>query len=109
MLIRTAATLLLALQLSQLGLPVLCPTARSLPSDPCSQAMPSSTSGALVTPNSHGHSCASTALCAAVLVAVPAPHGGVLSVAAASRREAWTAQSLVQVDPNPPLSPPPQA
>lgn len=109
MLARTAATLLLILQLSQLGLPALCPAARSQPANPCSQAMPSSASGALVTASSQSSWCASAAFCATVPVAAPAPHGAFLTLAAASHSEGRTAQSLIQADPNPPLPPPPQA
>src|SRR2546426_4363989 len=107
MAIRAAATFVLVLQLSRLGLPALCPAARPA-SGPCSQAMSSSASGALVTASSQGSSCASTALCAAVPVAVPAPRSVVLTLAAASRTAGRGTQPLIQADPQPPLPPPPQ-
>ena len=108
MLIRTAATLLLALQLSQLGLPVLCPTTRSASTDACSEKMPQGGSAALVANESQGVTCPNAALCARLPAAV-LTQGNTVSIPGVSRAQVPAALLLVTADPRAPLPPPPQA
>jgi len=108
MILRVAAAVLLTLQLSQVGLPALCPTARSASPGACSEEMPQHGSRSLDLATSQAGTCASAALCAVIPAAFPTPPAGTVPLPSVTGLRVQGSPPLVAADPSPPLSPPPE-
>jgi hypothetical protein len=107
-LVRLVATLLLSGQMLPVGLPLLCDQVRRA-TEKCEQQMAPPRSGLAVDVTTHAIPCANTALCATTVTAVVAL-GGVVSVPAGECHiVGFGLSTFAPADPQPPLSPPPQA
>ena len=107
--IRVIATLLLSGQMLPVGLPLLCDQVqRGTPAN-CEQQMASHPSGPVVDATTHATPCASSALCASTTTAVVALGGAVSVSAGESHIVGFCIATFAPTDPQPPLSPPPQA
>ncbi len=108
-LVRLVATLLLTGQVLPVGLPLLCDQVQRATPANCDQQMASHRAGPVVDASTHATPCANSALCTTTASAVVAL-GGIVSV---SVREShilgFGIATLAPADPQPPLSPPPQA
>ena len=107
-LIRLVATLLLSGQTLPAGLPLLCDQVQRATPENCDQQMASNPSGLVVDTTTHASPCANSAFCATTVTAVVAL--AAVSVAVGeSHFVGFGSSTLAPADPNPPLSPPPQA
>ncbi len=107
-LVRFVATLLLSGQMLSAGLPLLCDQVQRATAANCDQQMASHLSGPVVDTTFHDIPCANSAFCATTVTAVVAL--GAVSVAVGeSHFVGFGISTLAPADPNPPLSPPPQA
>jgi len=109
MILRVAAAVLLTLQLSQLGLPALCPAARLVSPGTCPEEMSQHGFGSLDLATSQAGTCASTALCAVIPAAFPAPRAVAVALPRVTGLRVQGSPPLVAADPSAPLPPPPQA
>ena len=108
-LLRLVATLLLSSQMLPLGLPLLCDQVQRATSATCEQQMASHASGPAIDGTSDAPPCANSGFCATTATAVIAL-GGTGSVSAVeSHIVGFGIATLAPADPQPPLSPPPQA
>jgi len=105
--IRIAAALLLALQLNQLALPVLCPPPDRAPAA-CHESQPAGTSQLTAHASSHALPCADGAMCGV-------PVTGLLETSVTLGEPAVRSVAVLPLgllepgEQPPPLSPPPQA
>ena len=107
--VRLVATLLLSGQMLPVGLPLLCDQVRRATRANCDQQMTSHPSGPVVDATTHATPCANSALCATTATAVVSL-GGTGSISAAeSHIVGFGIATFAPADPQPPLSPPPQA
>jgi len=107
--VRLVATLLLSGQILPVGLPLLCDQVRRATRANCDQQMTSHPSGPVVDATTHATPCANSALCATTATAVVSL-GGTGSISAAeSHIVGFGIATFAPADPQPPLSPPPQA
>jgi hypothetical protein len=108
-LVRLVATLLLSGQMLPVGLPLLCDQVqRGTPAN-CDQQMASHRSGPVVDVTAHTTPCANSAFCATTATAVVALGGAVSVSAGESHIVVIGISTFAPADPQPPLSPPPQA
>ena len=108
-LVRLVATLLLSGQMLPVGLPLLCDQAQRGTSANCEQQMTSHASGPAVDATTHATPCANSAFCAITATAVVAPSGAIAVSAGESYLVGFGISTFAPADPQPPLSPPPQA
>src|SRR5213593_1064543 len=108
-LFRLVATLLLTGQILPVGLPLLCDEAQRATPANCDQQMASHPSGPVVDATTHATPCANSALCASTTTAVVALGGAVSVSAGESHIVGFCIATFAPTDPQPPLSPPPQA
>ena len=108
-LVRLVATLLLSGQMLPVGLPLLCDQVQRATPANCDQQMTSHPSGPVVDATTHATPCASSALCASTTTAVVALGGAVSVSAGESHIVGFCIATFAPTDPQPPLSPPPQA
>jgi hypothetical protein len=108
MMLRVAAAVVLTLQLSQLGLPALCPTARATSPGTCPEEMPQHGSRSIDLATSQAGTCASAALCAVIPAAFPAPAAVAVALPSVTGPRVQGSPPLVDADPSAPLSPPPE-
>src|SRR5213594_3406377 len=107
--IRVISTLLLSGQMLPIGLPLLCDQVQRAKPANCDQEMASHPSGPAFDATTHATPCANSALCATTTTAVVAL-GRTGSVAAVeSHIVGFAIATFAPADPQPPLSPPPQA
>lgn len=107
-LVRLVASLLLSGQMLPAGLPLLCDQGQQATPENCDQQMASHQSGPVVNATTHPTPCANSAICATTVTAVVTL--GAVSVAVGeSHLVGFGSSTLAPADPNPPLSPPPQA
>jgi len=108
-LIRLVATLLLSGQMLPVGLPLLCDQVQRATPAHCDQQMASHPSGPAIDVATHATPCANAAFCATTATAVVAL-GGTGSISAGeSHIVGFGVATFAPADPQPPLSPPPQA
>ncbi len=107
--VRLVATLLLSGQMLPLGLPLLCNQVQRATPGNCDQQMASHPSGPVVDATTHATPCANSALCATATTAVVALGEAVSVFARESHVVAFGLPTFAPADPQPPLSPPPQA
>ena|SRR5947209_13379571 len=107
--VRLVATLMLSGQLLPVGLPLLCDQVQRATPGNCDQQMASHPSGPVVNATTHATACASSALCASTTTAVVALGGAVSVSAGESHIVGFCIATFAPTDPQPPLSPPPQA
>jgi hypothetical protein len=107
--VRLVATLLLSGQMLPVGLPLLCGQLQRARSANCDQQMTSHPSGPAIDATTHALPCANSAFCAATATAVVVPSGTVSVSARESHIVGFGVSTLAPADPQPPLSPPPQA
>jgi len=108
-LVRLVATLLLSGQMLPVGLPLLCDQVQRATPASCEQQMASHPSGTTVAPTTHASPCANSAFCAITAPAVVALGGTVSISSRESHIVGFGVSTLAPADPQPPLSPPPQA
>ena len=108
-LVRLVATLVLAGQLLPVGLLLLCDQVQQATPGNCDQQMASHPFGPVVDATTHTTPCASSALCANTTTAVVALGGAVSVSAGESHIVGFCIATFAPTDPQPPLSPPPQA
>src|SRR5438093_2074375 len=108
-LLRLVATLLLSSQMLPLGLPLLCDQVQRATSATCEQQMASHASGPAIDGTSDAAPCANSAFCAITATAVVTPGAVVSGSARESHIVGFGISTLAPADPQPPLSPPPQA
>jgi len=108
-LVRLVATLVLTSQMLPVGLPLLCGQVQRATPANCDQQMASHASGPVVDATRHATPCASSALCASTTTAVVALGGPVSVSAGESHIVGFCIATFAPTDPQPPLSPPPQA
>jgi len=108
-LVRLVATLLLSTQMLPVGLPLLCDQVQRATPGNCDQQMASHPFGPVVDATTHATPCASSALCATTATAVVALGGAVSISAGESHVVGFCISTFAPADPQPPLSPPPQA
>ena len=107
--VRLVATLVLSGQLLPVGLPLLCKQVQRRAPAGCEQQMASQTFGPAVAAATHSAPCVNAAFCAMSPTAALSL-GGAVYVSAREYRIAGSGLStLAPADPQPPLSPPPQA
>src|SRR6266705_6490304 len=108
-LVRVVDTLLLSGQMLPVGLPLLCDQVQRATSANCDQQMASHRSGPVVDATTHATPCANPAFCAITAPAVVTVGGAVSTSARESHVVGLGVSTLAPADPQPPLSPPPQA
>src|SRR6266705_2373915 len=108
-LVRLVATLLLNGQMLSVGLPLLCDQVQRATPASCEQQMASHRSGPAVDATTHATPCANPAFCAITTPAVLTVGGAVSTSARESHNVGLGVSTLAPADPQPPLSPPPQA
>ena len=109
LLVRLVATLLLSSQMLPVGLPLLCDQVQRATPANCEQQMASHRSGPAVDATTHATACANSAFCATTATAVVTLGGAVSVSAGESRIVGFGISTFAPADPQPPLSPPPQA
>jgi hypothetical protein len=107
--VRLVATLLLSGQMLPVGLPLLCDQVRRGTPANCEQQMASHPSGSALDATTHATLCANSAFCATMGTAVVAPSGAVSVSVGESHIVGFGISTFAPGDPQPPLSPPPQA
>jgi hypothetical protein len=107
--VRLVATLLLSGQMAPVGLPLLCDQVQRAAPANCGQQMGSHPSGPVVDVTTHATPCANSAFCATTATAVVALGGAVSVSAGESHIVVIGISTFAPADPQPPLSPPPQA
>src|SRR5947209_19585269 len=107
--VRLVATLMLSGQLLPVGLSLMCDQVQRATPGNCDQQMASHPSGPVVNATTHATACASSALCASTTTAVVALGGAVSVSAGESHIVGFCIATFAPTDPQPPLSPPPQA
>src|SRR3989441_853965 len=107
--VRLVAALLLGGQLLPVGLPLLCDQVQRATPANCDQQMASDPSGPAIDVTSHATPCANSALCATTATAVVSLGGSGSISAAESHIVGFGVATFAPADPQPPLSPPPQA
>jgi len=107
--IRLAAALVLALQLSQSGLPLLCPRSHAVEPAGCTMTAASSSATVVSQSGSYSGGCANPALCGVLPVALRVPIAVPAAVGADARLTLPGAKSLHPAEPAEPPLPPPQA
>src|SRR6266446_3935593 len=108
-LVRLVATLLLSGQMLPVGLPLLCDQVQRATPANCDQQMASHPSGPAVDVTTYATPCANSALCATTASAVIALSGTASISTAESHIVGFGIATFAPTDPQPPLSPPPQA
>jgi hypothetical protein len=108
-LVRLVATLLLSGQTLPVGLPLLCEQAQRATPTNCEQQMASHPSGPAIDGMSHAAPCANSAFCPITATAVVTLGGAVSVSARESHVVGFGISKFAPADPQPPLSPPPQA
>ncbi len=108
-LVRLVATLLLSGQMMPVGLPLLCDQVQRAAPANCDQQMASHPSGPVVDAMTHATPCANAAFCATTATAVVAVGGPVSVSVGESHTVGFGISTFAPADPQPPLSPPPQA
>src|SRR5438105_11490983 len=108
-LVRLVATVLLSGQMLPVGLPLLCDQVQRATPASCEQQMAPHRSGPVVAATTHAAPCANSAFCATAATAVVAPGGPVSVLAGESHLVGFGLSSFAPAEPQPPLSPPPQA
>ncbi len=108
-LVRLVATLLLTGQVLPVGLPLLCDQVQRATPANCDQQMASHLSGPVVAATAYATPCANSAFCTTTATAVAAPGGAVSVSVRESHILGFGISTLAPADPQPPLSPPPQA
>ena len=108
-LVRLVATLLLSGQMLPVGLPLFCNQVQRATPANCDQQIASHPSGPVVAATTHATPCANSGFCATSLTAVVALGEGVSVSAGESRIVGFGIATFAPADPQPPLSPPPQA
>ena len=106
---RLVATLLLSGQVLPVASPLLCDQVQRATPANCDQQMASHPSGPVVAATTHATPCANSAFCAATATAVAAPGGAVSVSVRESHIVGFGISTFAPADPQPPLSPPPQA
>src|SRR5213595_2658509 len=107
--VRLVATMLLSGQMLPVGLPLLCDQVQRATLASCEQQMAPHRSGPVVAATTHAAPCANSAFCATAATAVVAPGGPVSVLAGESHLVGFGLSSFAPAEPQPPLSPPPQA
>jgi len=108
-LVRLVATLLLAGQMLPVGLPLLCDEVQGATPTNCDQQTAPHSSGPVVDATTHATPCANSAFCATTATAVVGLGGGVSVSVRESHIVGFGISTFAPADPQPPLSPPPQA
>ena len=108
-LVRLVSTLLLTGQMLPVGLPLFCDQVQRATPASCDQQMAPHSSGPVVDTTTHGTPCANSGFCATTAAAVVALGGGVSASVRESHIVGFGISSFAPADPQPPLSPPPQA
>jgi hypothetical protein len=107
--VRLVATLLLSGQMVPVGLPLLCDhIQRAMPAS-CEQQMASHPSGPVVAVTTHAAPCANPGTCAITASAALSLNARISVPARESHLVSFGLSTFVAADPQPPLSPPPQA
>jgi len=106
---RLVATLLLSGQMLPVALPLVCDQVQRATPANCDQQMASHPSGPVVDATTHGTPCANSGFCATTVTAVVALGVGVSVSVRESRIVGFGISTFAPADPQPPLSPPPQA
>jgi len=107
--VRLVATLLLSGQMLPVGLPLFCNQVQRATPANCDQQMASHPSSPVVAATTHATPCANSAFCATTATAVVALGGAVFVPAGESHTVGFGIATFAPADPQPPLSPPPQA
>src|SRR5881296_2970206 len=107
--LRLVATLALGSQVLPVGLPFLCDQFRPVAQGGCNQQMASRHSGAAVAAAHDATPCASSALCATPLTPALTRSAVIAGLVRTAHVVAFGLVTIESGDPQPPLSPPPQA
>src|SRR5258708_33140568 len=107
--VRLGATLLLSGQMSPVGLPLLCDQVQRATPASCEQQRASHPSGPVVDVTAHAAPCANPAFCAITASAALSLNARIAVPARESHIVSFGLSTFVPADPQPPLSPPPQA
>ena len=107
--VRLVATLLLSGQMLPVGLPLFCNQVQRATPANCDQQMASHPSSPVVAATTHATPCANSAFCATSVTAVVALGGAVSVSAGEPHTVGFGIATFAPADPQPPLSPPPQA
>jgi hypothetical protein len=108
-LVRLVATVLLNGQMLPVGLPLLCQQVQGGTSGNCEQQMASHLSGSVVDLTRHAAPCANPAFCGIAASATLSWQARISVSAGESHLVSFGLSTFVPADPQPPLSPPPQA